>query len=91
LPASILSLRPASDFIVKGGNLYLGKDGAPDTVNNGQPGLMPRVGFAYQLNDKTVLRGGFGMFFDTNNVSKTALIRLVTAVAPARPSRTTMG
>ena len=68
LPASILALRPASDFVVKGGTLFLGKDGAPDTVNKAQPGYMPRVGFAYQLNDKTVLRGGWGMFFDTNNV-----------------------
>jgi hypothetical protein len=68
LPASILALRPASDFIVRGGTLFLGKDGAPDTVNKAQPGWMPRLGFAYQLNDKTVLRGGWGMFFDTNNV-----------------------
>src|SRR5262249_7410099 len=68
LPASILALRPASDFIVKGGTLFLGKDGAPDTVNLSQPGYMPRVGFAYQINDKTVLRGGWGMFYDTNNV-----------------------
>lgn len=68
LPASILALRPASDFIVKGGTLYLGKDGAPDTVNKGQAAWMPRLGFAYQLNDKTVLRGGWGYFFDTNNV-----------------------
>ncbi len=68
LPASILALRPASDFIVKGGTLYLGKDGAPDVVNSSQPGWMPRVGFAYQIDEKTVLRGGWGMFFDTNNV-----------------------
>jgi hypothetical protein len=68
LPASILALRPASDFVVKGGTLYLGKDGAPESVNNAQPGWMPRVGFAYQFDDKTVLRGGWGMFFDTNNV-----------------------
>ncbi|MBI3425609.1 MAG: TonB-dependent receptor [Acidobacteria bacterium] len=68
LPASLLALRPASDFIVKGGTTFLGKDGAPDTVNKAQPGWMPRFGFAYQLNDKTVLRGGWGMFFDTNNV-----------------------
>ncbi len=68
LPASILALRPASDFIVKGGTRYLGKDGAPDTVNQAQPAWMPRLGFAYQINEKTVLRGGFGMFFDTNNV-----------------------
>ncbi len=68
LPASLLALRPVSDFIVKGGTTFLGKDGAPTTVNQAQPGWMPRVGFAYQLNDKTVLRGGWGMFFDTNNV-----------------------
>jgi carboxypeptidase family protein len=68
LPASILALRPASDFIVKGGTLYLGQNGAPDTINKSQPGWMPRVGFAYQITDKTVLRGGWGMFYDTNNV-----------------------
>ncbi|NOT63454.1 MAG: hypothetical protein HOP19_24855, partial [Acidobacteria bacterium] len=68
LPASILALRPASDFVIRGGTIYLGKDGAPATVNNAQPGYMPRLGFAYQLNDKTVLRGGWGMFYDTNNV-----------------------
>jgi Carboxypeptidase regulatory-like domain len=73
LPASILSLRPASDFIVKGGTPYLGKDGGPDTVNNGQPAWMPRLGFAYQLDEKTVLRGGWGMFFDTNNVIENGL------------------
>jgi hypothetical protein len=68
LPASMLALRPVSDFIVKGGTQYLGANGAPTTVNNAQPGWMPRVGLAYQINDKTVLRGGWGMFFDTNNV-----------------------
>jgi Carboxypeptidase regulatory-like domain/TonB dependent receptor len=68
LPASLLALRPPSDFIVKGGTTYLGQDGQPETVSNGQPGWMPRLGFAYQINDKTVLRGGWGMFYDTNNV-----------------------
>jgi hypothetical protein len=68
LPASILALRPASEFIVKGGTTFLGKDGAPTRVNQNTPGYMPRLGFAYQLNDKTVLRGGWGLFYDTNNV-----------------------
>jgi Carboxypeptidase regulatory-like domain/TonB dependent receptor len=68
LPASIHALRPVSDFIIRGGTRYLGKDGAPGAVNKAQPGWMPRLGFAYQINDKTVLRGGWGMFYDTNNV-----------------------
>jgi len=63
-----LAERPASDFTIRGGTTFLGKDGAPDTVNKSQPGWMPRVGFAYQLNDKTVLRGGWGMFYESNNV-----------------------
>ena len=32
----------------------------PDTSLN----LAPRIGIAYQLNDKTVLRAGYGMFFN---------------------------
>jgi hypothetical protein len=30
----------------------------------------PRVGFAYKINDKTTLRGGFGMFFTPENAKQ---------------------
>ena len=33
--------------------------GPPDDTNN----IQPRLGFAYQLNDRTVLRGGSGIYF----------------------------
>ena len=33
--------------------------GRPNDTNN----LQPRLGFAYQLNDRTVLRGGTGLYF----------------------------
>ena len=33
--------------------------GRPDDTNN----LQPRLGFAYQLNDRTVIRGGTGSYF----------------------------
>ena len=59
---------PVGQFDVRGGSLYLGLNGAPTTLNEAQPAFMPRVGFAYQWNSKTVLRGGYGLFYDTNNV-----------------------
>src|SRR5579863_4376740 len=37
----------------------------PETghVHTGTLDLMPRIGFAYKVNDKTVVRGGYGTFF----------------------------
>jgi hypothetical protein len=53
---------------VAGGNTYLGLDGAPRSLSQGQHAWMPRVGMVYKFNEKTVARGGYGLFFDTNNV-----------------------
>jgi hypothetical protein len=57
---SAISINPAT-FNVKGALIF---------ANEANPGLystpnntwLPRFGAAYQLNDKTVIRGGFGMF-----------------------------
>jgi hypothetical protein len=53
---------------VAGGNTYLGANGAPRSLNDGQHAWMPRVGLVYKLDDRTILRGGYGLFYDTNNV-----------------------
>ena len=52
---------PAANFNVKGGLLFAGDDnrGFWDTDKNN---VQPRVGVAYQLTEKTVLRGGWGVF-----------------------------
>jgi hypothetical protein len=47
-----------------GGIRFLGIDGSPDSAwrfdtNN----IQPRIGFAFSLNEKTVLRGGIGRFY----------------------------
>jgi hypothetical protein len=52
---------PASAFRVQGGLLFA------DEANRGQyqtdkNNLQPRVGFAYRMNDKTVLRGGWAIY-----------------------------
>jgi hypothetical protein len=33
------------------------------TIHTGPLDLMPRIGLAYRVNDKTVIRGGYGTFF----------------------------
>lgn len=55
---------------ISGGLRFLGVDGAPrgqfstETVN-----VAPRIGYALQLSNRIVLRGGYGLFYIPNNVS----------------------
>ena len=48
---------PASAFRVRGG-LTFASDSERGTYNPDMNNFQPRVGFAYQVNEKTVLRGG---------------------------------
>ncbi len=51
----------ASAFRVRGGLLFAGGDNR-GTYNPDMNNFQPRVGFAYQLNPKTVLRGGWAIY-----------------------------
>jgi hypothetical protein len=59
---------PASQFRIGGGNTYVGADGRPRQLYQNEFMWLPRFGAAYSLNDKTVIRAGYGIFFDTINV-----------------------
>ncbi len=49
---------------VRGGLLYPGVNGAPDSLyETPKHNFMPRVGFAYKIGEKTVLRAGYGVFY----------------------------
>jgi len=59
---------PASQFIVQGGNLYAGLNGADRKLWRNQLMYLPRVALSWQANSKTVFRGGYGIYYDTLNV-----------------------
>jgi hypothetical protein len=58
---------PASAFVVAGGSLYTGQGGTSASFPSGQLMFLPRIGVAYQLNSRTVVRGGYGIYHDTLN------------------------
>src|SRR6185369_13066830 len=70
--AAILGKLPANDPLKatygltsissKGGLLFAGKDTGSGLYSTPLSGLLPRVGFAYGWDSKTVIRGGFGLF-----------------------------
>lgn len=64
---------PASQFIVRGGSVYTGVNGAPRELWRSELMWLPRLSAAYQVNAKTVVRGGYGIYFDTLNVMNQAV------------------
>jgi len=59
---------PASGFSIAGGSIYAGSRGASRRFFQNQLMLLPRAALAYRLNAKTVIRGGYGVFYDTLNI-----------------------
>lgn len=61
--AAAFPVQPAG-LIVKGGLIFAGVDGLPTQQTRPQKNKFgPRVGFAYQYNEKTTIRGGYGILW----------------------------
>ncbi|MCS7024317.1 MAG: carboxypeptidase-like regulatory domain-containing protein [Bryobacteraceae bacterium] len=68
--ASPIPELPANQFRVVGGTAYLGTNGL-NTATKGTHIFLPKVGLTYQINSKTVIRTGWGMYMDTLNSNNT--------------------
>jgi len=67
IPASVDPLGGGSRQVL-GGLLYAGVNGNPTTQGNPPKAkFSPRVGVVYSINQKTVLRGGYGLFWAPYN------------------------
>ncbi|MEK7405270.1 MAG: carboxypeptidase regulatory-like domain-containing protein [Acidobacteriota bacterium] len=72
--ASPIPELPVDQFRVRGGLAFAGVGGTPRNLWTGEKNnLMPRIGFAYQIRPKTVLRGGYGLFFDSLGVNSSGV------------------
>jgi hypothetical protein len=60
-----------SAFTVAGGSVYAGQNGTA-RFPDGELMWLPRAGAAYQINSRTVVRAGYGIYFDTLNAQNQA-------------------
>ena len=63
-----VSEMPASQFKAYGITKYLGTGGY-DNASAGVHNWLPKFGAVYSIDDKTVIRGGWGMYADTLNAA----------------------
>jgi hypothetical protein len=62
---------PMSAFSTPGGLLFAGVNGKPRSLwDLGVNNFMPRIGIAYQVGPRTVLRTGYGVFFESNGADR---------------------
>src|SRR2546426_951313 len=64
---------PASGFTVQGGSVYAGVNGAPRQPWQNELMWLPRVSAAWQFSRKMILRGGYGVYYDSINVQNLTL------------------
>ncbi|MBA3439025.1 MAG: TonB-dependent receptor, partial [Pyrinomonadaceae bacterium] len=59
-----ISSRLASGTQLRGGLLFAGVNDNPEGIyKSDHNNIQPRAGFAYQVNDLTVVRGGYGLYY----------------------------
>jgi hypothetical protein len=60
---------PASDFRVRGGSIFASDSGQDGKSWRSQAMWMPRLAAVYKLGERTVIKAGYGMYYDTLNAA----------------------
>jgi hypothetical protein len=82
---------PKNSFPVSGGVTFAGVDGQPRTLwNSDSHNLAPRLGVAWLIRPKLVLRASYGMFYDVarQNAIQTGFNRTTSLVASTNSGQT---
>ena len=58
---------PPTTFAVQGGSVYAGVSGASRRAYTNNSRFLPRIALSYALTPKMLVRGGYGLFYDTVN------------------------
>jgi hypothetical protein len=74
---------PVNALRVNGGLQFAGANGSRNYWKGESNNLMPRIGLAYQLDPKTVFRGGYGLFYNSIGILTTNTI--VTGFSQSTP------
>jgi hypothetical protein len=88
-PAQLAVLPPS--LVIQGGPRYAGVNGAPTNEWNNNYRFLPRLAFSYQVRPNTVIRGGYGIFFDTLNALVSNIDQDGFSTSTSAPSSTTFG
>jgi hypothetical protein len=67
--ANPIPQRPANTFVVRGGTVFASGEGQSGDSWRGESMWMPRASLAWRLGDKSVVKAGYGLYFDTLNAS----------------------
>ena len=79
------------DANLRGGAIYAGANGQSRRAWKNQAMWLPRVSMAYQPNDGMVLRGGYGIYYDTLNATAIVPNQLGFSTVTRCPRATTSG
>lgn len=80
-----------TSLTIAGGPVYANVNGAPRTQWQNSSRFLPRLAVAYQFTPSLVLRGGYGLFYDTLNALNPTIDQDGFSAGTSVPTSTTFG